>query len=159
MRRIRRSAALIAMCVAGVFATFTIPAVAATPIGPGQFFIGKVNSAAQDGKLVVLCVGPSATGHPVNDSIAVEEAPNTGASAGATGRASQISVDLTAPVAPSPDARVYHLATVRSYGSQELDPSLVLPCVPDGVVTFTPVDGGPDARPISVRVTIINPGS
>ena len=157
MRRMCANTVLVlaAACAATLLAASS--ATAATSIGPGQYFVGEVNSATQKAVLTVLCVGPSANGHPLGDTVSVVQTTPAASRAGATGKATQIRVDLSV-TAPTPAAHPIHLTTFTTYGDQKLDPALVLPCATAGVVTFTPVAGGSAARVFAAAVIIRNPG-
>jgi len=130
---------------------------AATPIGPNQIFLGQVNGNSRNAVVTVLCPGPVATGHPVNDTVGVIRLVDPIPGFGRTGNAHQINADVF--WAAGPIVHVEHIASFITYTTQAFPSTLTLPCSGTGSVTFTPVNGGSGATPTTVPVTFLNLGA
>jgi hypothetical protein len=131
-----------------------------SPIGPKQTFGGLVNGSAGRAVIRMACFGPVRPwqlGHPMaGQSVAVTRRllPVTSVLAiGFTGDASSIAAyarfdsPLASPVVP-------RLGAFKYYDDpQEIPTDVLLPCGGDGQVVFEPIDGGPNARRVAVRVS------
>jgi hypothetical protein len=129
-------------------------------IAPNEPFLGLVNSAASNGVIQMGCFGPyrpGEMGHPLaGQSTEVELATNTATPFGFTGAAREIQATLTfpTPVASPIAMQPITLAKFTSYFVRApISTALTLPCGGTGEVAFTPVDGGPTARPWNETVT------
>jgi hypothetical protein len=149
----------LSLVAASVLALLAVPTTtqAAAPIGPNEIFLGEVNSQSQHAVITVVCPGPSTTGHPFGDTVAVVRLQDPIFGFGRTGNAHQISVDLS--WATGPIAIVEHVTTFTTYTSENLPATLTVPCSGTGTMTFNPVDGGPSALPATVSVTFRNIGA
>jgi hypothetical protein len=125
-----------------------------SPIGSGQTFVGLVNGKQPTATVMVLCAGPSVTGHPLgHQTVAVSRAPAAATGAGFTGsRARSVVAGFGGP-ATNPSV------TLRSYGTRPIPTSLVLPCAGEGKVVFSPRPTSKTARSTSVTVTYLNLGA
>src|SRR4029450_2178268 len=120
--------------VAAVLGLATAPAAHAgptTPIGPNQFFVGVVNGASADARILVSCDGPGRTGHPLAGQTAAAlpvSTPTTPAPA-STGEAGKaLGVGAGATSAPEP------LVELRFYQVRDPIPTTVeVPCGGSGV--------------------------
>lgn len=128
------------------------------PIGPNESFVGLVNGASSDAVIDVACPSPIVAGdegHPLaGQTTEVELAPATTAVPGFTGSADTIDASYTYP---SSTLSVL-LATFGNYFvPAPVSTSLEFPCAGTGTIAFTPVDGGPQARPWDTKVTFESP--
>jgi hypothetical protein len=156
MHRTRNALVLATLSTVVAVAAPVAAQAADAAIGPGQNFIGQVNSSSQSAVITVVCLGPASTGRPFGDTVSVVQLVGAPLGAGYTGDAKSISVDV-AFISPAP--RPAHVATFTAYTSQDFPPTLLLPCSGAGTVTFTPVNGGPSAVPTTVKVTFRNIGA
>jgi hypothetical protein len=135
------------------------PTPSPTPgIGPNQTFVGLVNGATSKAVIRMSCFGPTVIGqlgHALPGQT-VEVLPSPSVTAGGfTGQAHQIEADavFASPLAASAIPR---LAVFSFYGvAAPIPTSVLLPCWGSGRVVFTPVAGGPTARPAVVAVTFM----
>ncbi len=147
---LRRSAvALVAVVM--VFGV-AVPALASTPIGPNQSFLGLVNGRHNDAVIQVVCAGPiwpGRTGPAVGEqkvSVSLSPALAGPGFTGSDGRRIVVRFD-------DPTKR----AGLASYDTPAPLPSgLQLPCYGTGVVRFTPRPTSPTARDDVVKVTYQN---
>jgi hypothetical protein len=129
------------------------PALASTPIGPNQSFVGLVNGRHTDAVVQVVCAGPiwpGRTGAGVGgQKVSVSPSPAL-AGPGFTGRAGR---RVVVRFGDDPSK----LAVVTSYDTPTPLPSgIQLPCFGTGVVRFTPRPTSPTAHDDTVRVTYEN---
>jgi hypothetical protein len=152
----RRPATVVAALVLAAIGLGSSPAAAAEapiPVGPRQYYSAMVNGKNADAVITMVCVGPSATGHP---------AP------GQTLRVSQIvawttivpspSLGYTGETARSINAALTNNSTARpiavftAYGEQPLSTSLTLPCSGSATLAFVPApNAGGRAATVNVR--------
>lgn len=157
---IRRLAVGVAI---GAIALFGSAAVAAAqvqdpvPIGPNQSFVGLVNGSSSNAVIEMACFGPSQPGeygHPLaGQSLEVQPVgPVANPIAwGFTGTARQIE----ATFAISNTLEILLASFSSYYVVAPLSTSLSFPCSGTAVIPFTPVDGGPLARPWNTTVTFV----
>jgi hypothetical protein len=125
------------------------------PIRPGQIFNGFVNGSLNNATIQMACAGPvrpGQLGHPaagqtLNVERSLDLRPN-----GFTGGAHRVSVDLRLRF---PIPHTVHLADFSAYGSKALPTRILIPCAGDGNAVFSPVNGGPSARPVTVHVNLV----
>jgi hypothetical protein len=125
------------------------------PIGPKQFFTGTVNDSAGPAYVRTDCLGPvvpGQTGHPAAGQYAEAlPAGSSSAAAGFTGSGGHALRVLLGGGASTP---VSVVGTLSAYAVPlALPATAIVPCSGTGSVTFLPLPGGPDARPVSVPVT------
>jgi hypothetical protein len=147
----------------GAIALFGSGAVAAAqvqdpvPIGPNQSFVGLVNGSSSNAVIEMACFGPSQPGeygHPLaGQSLEVQPVgPVANPVAwGFTGSARQIE----ATYAISNTLEILLASFSSYYVTVPLSTSLSFPCSGTAVIPFTPVDGGPLARPWNTTVTFV----
>jgi hypothetical protein len=138
-------------------------AVAAVPdpvaIGPNQAFLGSVNDASSNAEIQMACFGPvrpGEVGHPFSgQSLEVELASSASAGPfGFTGDAHEIDATFALPSAAGSTSEL--LAKFSSYYVvAAISTGAVFPCYGHGDIAFTPVAGGPLARPWNVEVTFV----
>ena len=128
--------ALLALPVIAATAALAVPSAGAdqvTPIGPAQLFVGQTHGPLGVDKILVLCPGAAAVGHPAaGQSVEVLPAPAT-ARAGFTGAdATAVAVSFSGgPTAVPLLLQAYDVPVA-------LPTTLALPCDGAGHVTFTP---------------------
>jgi len=134
----------------------TAPAVSAgpiVPIGPNQTYFGLVNGRHPTATIKVLCPGPvGRTGHPLaGQTVGVNPGPSSTASdVGFTGSAGRsIVVIFGGPTTSAP-------ITFKTYGTQPIPTSLLLPCGGTAPVVFSPRPTSKTARNATVVVTYEN---
>jgi hypothetical protein len=165
MAKLRRAMAALGL-VFVVAALSALPAVAASPVGPSQYFTGVING--HDGNTAtpivirMACGGPAQTGHPLRgQTLAVHQLFPPSAAAGSlgqTGNDSEIGVFFNAPP-PSAGAPADGSVTFRRYDrTRRLPTSLSLPCAGTGTVWFTPVPVVPPSQSATVPVRFVNKG-
>jgi hypothetical protein len=151
--------------LAGV--VWAMPAGAASPVGPKQYFTGVING--HDGNTVIpiairmACFGPilpGETGHPMaGQTLAVHQLfppTATAGSLGFTGTDSEIGVFFNAPPPVASSGAVTATPTFRRYDvSKPLSTSLTLPCAGTGAVYFVPIPVIPPSRAATVPVTFV----
>jgi hypothetical protein len=128
------------------------------PIGPNQSFEGLVNGKASNAVIQMACFGPirpGQLGHPFAGQTTEVELGSPAAAFGFTGAARSIQATFTLPNSASTSLTEL-LATFGSYyAPAEISTSALFPCGGTGQIAFTPVDGGPLARPWDTRVTFV----
>jgi len=129
------------------------PALAATPIGPNQSFLGLVNGHHSDAVILVVCAGPiwpGRTGPAVSgQKVSVALSPAL-AGPGFTGSAGR---RIVVRFGDDP----FKSVVLGSYDTPAPFPSgLQLPCYGTGVVRFTPRPTSPTARDDMVKVRYEN---
>jgi hypothetical protein len=141
-----------AMIAGGALA---LPAQAATPVGPHQFFVGQVFGRTAQNVIKVACVGILPAGHPVaGQSVEVHELlPPAVTTSGNTGNfGTTISADLA--FSQGTVTAVTHIATFTSYDvSMPIPTSITLPCFGSGVMSFAP-SPNPDNTGQSSNVSV-----
>jgi hypothetical protein len=149
--------AALALGISGLVAT---PAAAADPpvvqIAPHQFFSGQVNGTSDEATVTVICVGPSATGHPqAGQTIGVVQVPVPSpiAAAGYTGDAAT-SIAAGRPDLPATTAAI---AVFTVYETQALSTKITLPCGGTVTIVFMP-SPNVNGRGSSVLVHLRNIG-
>jgi hypothetical protein len=157
---IRRLAVGVAI---GAIALFGSAAVAAAQvqdpvsIGPNQSFVGLVNGSRSNAVIEMACFGPSQPGeygHPLaSQSLEVQPVgPVANPVAwGFTGTARQVE----ATYAISNTLEILLASFSSYYVKAPLSTSLSFPCSGTAVIPFTPVDGGPFARPWNTTVRFV----
>jgi hypothetical protein len=159
MTRLVLAALTAAVLLVGVGAAAAAGAPTPTPtlaIGPNQAFVGLVNGSTSKAVVRMSCFGPSTLvgqlGHPLPGQT-VEVLPSPAVTIGGfTGQARQIEADAIF-VSPLASAAIPRIALFDFYGVPAPIPtSLLAPCWGSGRVLFTPVAGGPAARPSVVAV-------
>jgi hypothetical protein len=124
------------------------------PIQPGQIFNGFVNGSRTDATITMACAGPvrpGQLGHPAaGQTLEVRRGLDLQPS-GYLGTSRHIRVDLQLRF---PIPHTVHLADFWTYRTQALPTRIMIPCAGDGQAVFTPVNGGPDARPLTVHVLL-----
>jgi hypothetical protein len=149
----RRSSLLIAALV-GALVAMPVPASAADPVGPNQFFAGLVNGQTPRSSIRVACLGPirpGMLGRPVpGQTVMVRRASSTDPiPVGFTGSAARSIVAFFSPSA-SNDPTVM----LTEYGVAVAIPTnITVPCSGTGQVFFFAVPSSPTARSTSVAVT------
>ena len=132
-------------------------AVAATPIGPNQIFIGEVNGSAAPVNFDVVCPGAANTGHAFGDTVGVVKLQDPIPGFGRTGSATSIAADLEYTMG---NIVVFEpVITFTTYTTMAVPETVTAPCSGKGTMVFTPVNGGPTATPSSVSVTFVNIGA
>jgi hypothetical protein len=151
LRFSRIPVALAAALVAGGFGTGS--ALAVSPIGPNQHFIGLVNGKHTGAVIYTVCPGPAGgnrTGPPAgNQTVAVKRVHSGGGDTGAGGHS------IGARITPTT------VVTIDGYGDAEPVPtSARVPCDGSGTVAFSscplPQPCGAGARVDDVPVRFIN---
>jgi hypothetical protein len=150
--------------VAGAVAGFALAglafapaaAAAATPIGPNQIFLGRVNGSSTTVKFDVVCPGAANKGHAVNDTVGVEKLQDPIPGFGRTGKASAIEAKLE--YTSGTLAVLEPVTKFTTYTTKPVPSSVVTPCSGTGKMIFAPVNGGDGATPSSVPVTFVNLG-
>lgn len=126
------------------------------PVGPHEPFIGLVNGAPSNAVIAMACFGPTTPGergHPMAGQWT--EAELSSGVGGFTGNAREIDATLNYP-SPVAGALPVVLAKFTSYFVRvPISTSLTFPCAGNGNVVFSPVSGGPQARPWNVRVSFV----
>lgn len=156
----RRFAAGVAIGAAAMLASAATAAAAApvqdpVPIGPNQPFVGLVNGSSSNAVIEMACFGPARPGeygHPLAGQTLEVNPVAPVASAvgwGFTGTADTIE----ATYAISNTLEVLLASFNSYYVTAPLSTSLSFPCSGSAVIPFTPVDGGPLARPWNTTVT------
>ena len=150
----------VAICASTLFGSAAIAAARVQDpvlIGPNQSFVGLVNNHSTNATIEMACFGPSRPGeygHPLaGQTLEVKlVGPVTSAVPLAfTGTAREI--QATYPISNTLEIL---LADFSSYYVQvPLSTSLTLPCTGTAVIPFTPVEGGPRARPWKTKVTFV----
>jgi hypothetical protein len=145
----------------GVVALFGSAAVAfaqvqdPVPIRPNQSFVGLVNGSRSNAVIEMACFGPSQPGeygHPLaGQTLEVNPVgPVANPVAwGFTGTARQIE----ATYAVSNTLEILLASFSSYYVKAPISTNLSFPCSGKAVIPFTPVDGGPLARPWNTTVT------
>jgi len=136
-------------------------------VGHNQYFLGAVNGASQEAVIQVVCPGPvGVAGHPLaGQSVDANLLlPPLLSTLGYTGTASSIGVNLIYRLSSGTIGVAARLGTLRFYGVPLAIPTrLAVPCSGVGSVAFSPINGGPSARPSVVNVSFVNvavtPGS
>jgi hypothetical protein len=152
----RRPAAVVAALVLAAIGLGSSPAAASdqpvVPVGPRHYYSAMVNGKNADATIVMICVGPSATGRPapgqtlrVSQIVATTIVP--GPHLGYTGEtARSINVALTNAGTTRP------IAVFDAYGEQPLSTSLTLPCSGSATLAFLPAPNvGGRAATVNVR--------
>jgi len=132
-------------------------AVAATPIGPNQIFIGEVNGSAAPVSFDVVCPGAANTGHAFGDTAGVVKLQDPIPGFGRTGNASSIAADLLYTIGTI--SVVEPVTKFTTYTTNAVPDTVTTPCSGKGTMVFTPVNGGSGATPSSVTVTFVNIGA
>jgi hypothetical protein len=153
----RRSIFLIAAAAASVVFASALPATAADPIGPNQYFEGLVNGRTKLSSIRIACLGPvqpGQLGRPLpGQTVAVRRAsyPSTN-QVGFTGGAGRSVIAFFSPSASNSPS-----VTLTEYGVAAPIPGyLTLPCTGTGEVFFSPSPTSWTARSTSVIVTFIS---
>ncbi len=155
----RLSVAALAMSTAlGALVLAGPAAEAASHVGAGQAFVGRVNGTFSDATVTVICPGPAGQkGHPAaGQRLEVLSPPPPVAvgvkvSVGQTGSAGRA---IVARFSDDPSVTT----TLRQYFTDMPIPtSLSLPCAGSGNVVFRPVPNSGSARPSVVSVHFVNP--
>ena len=148
---------IVAAVLSGLSAGATLALGAPAPIGPKQAFLGEVNGASANARIDMACFGairPGQTGHPMAGQSTEVVRASAARVAGFTGSARQIRATLTYPSPTQPLPIV--LGTFSDYFVKApISTGLEFPCAGGGNVTFTPVNGGPTARPWKISVTFV----
>lgn len=124
------------------------------PIGPNQFFNGKVNGKHTNAVVYVVCPGPSfsgQTGHPESGQNVSVTQTTPATPGGFTG---SLANSIVASFVSSTTAAGIVLKDYDTPGA--IPTSLVLPCAGTGNVTFNPEPTSPTAKSDVVTVTFIN---
>jgi len=126
------------------------------PIGPNQSFVGLVNNRSSKAIIEMACFGPSEPGeygHPLaGQTLEVALSPLTSAVPLAfTGAADEI--DATYEISGTLEVLLAEFSSY--YVPAPLSTSLSFPCSGTGVIPFSPVEGGPRARPWNTKVTFL----
>jgi hypothetical protein len=145
----------------------TLPAGAASNVGPKQYFTGVING--HKGNTVIpiairmACFGavrPGETGHPMaGQTLSVHQLFPPAATAGSlgfTGNDAEIGVFFNAPPPIASSGSVTTTPIFRRYDvSKPLATSLTLPCAGTGTVYFVPIPVIPPARAATVPVAFV----
>lgn len=153
-----------ALAAGGIAVTAAPAATAATgptplPIGPHQYFSGRVNGLATGAAIKVLCVGPvgpDSTGHPLSgQTVSVHfEAVPTSKALGYTGEsADRVLVGFTTATTGNQP-----LTLTRYDVDVAIPTTLNLPCGGQGTVVFAPSPTSLTAQDATVGVTYVNVG-
>jgi len=127
------------------------------PIGPNQSFVGLVNNRSSNAAIEMACFGPSLPGeygHPLaGQTLEVKPVGPVTSSLGFafTGNARQI--DATYEFSTTLEVLLGEFSSY--YVPVPLSTSLTFPCSGTAVIPFTPVEGGPRARPWRTKVRFL----
>jgi len=126
-------------------------------IGPNQSFVGLINNSSSKATIEMACFGPSRPGeygHPLaGQTLEVKQVGLVTAplARGFTGTAREI--QATYEISNTLEILLADFSSY--YAEAPLSTSLSLPCSGTAVIPFTPVEGGPRARPWKTTVTFV----
>ncbi len=126
------------------------------PIGPNESFVGLVNGDQANAPIRMACFGPvtpGETGHPIANQYTEVEPVSPVAVAGYTGNAKSIIATYALPGT----GLVEEVGSFTNYYVEvKISTQLTFPCSGTGTIPFTPVNGGPTARPWDVTVNLLS---